>query len=147
MCRIRTDIDESGADLYIDDDDDDSVSELFINRSRRDRFARVTKYSTLDSRTAKGRSFDFTNVESSAGDGPKRSMSVCSLTSVGSSMDSQAWSWADDEDFKNIAQIERIALHNDIRRCSFRSRNGTSNFVMNPLFHDETNGDLNESQK
>lgn len=35
---------------------------------------------------------------------------------------------------KSIGQIEEQALHSDIRRCSFRSRNGTNNFVVNPLF-------------
>lgn len=35
---------------------------------------------------------------------------------------------------KSIGHVEQQALHNDIRRCSFRSRNGTNNFVVNPLF-------------
>lgn len=35
---------------------------------------------------------------------------------------------------KSIGQIEEQALHSDIRRFSFRSRNGTNNFVVNPLF-------------
>lgn len=147
--RIRTDLDVAGphADLYTDDGDDDSVSdlELFSNRNRRGRSARVTKYSTLNSHTAKAQ------LMALNGDGRmtngKRSMSVCSLSSGGSSLDSQAWSLADDDDLKNVALIERFALHNDIRRSSFRSRNGTSNFVMNPLFRDEdyAGGRANES--
>lgn len=35
---------------------------------------------------------------------------------------------------RSIGQIEEQALRGDIRRCSFRSRNGTNNFVVNPLF-------------
>lgn len=35
---------------------------------------------------------------------------------------------------RSIGQIEEQALRSDIRRCSFRSRNGTNNFVVNPLF-------------
>lgn len=150
--RIRTDIDERSssdvADLYIDDDDDDdSVSdlELFSNRSRRDRVARVSKSSTLYARrtnVSRPHPFEAHGYRSSGGrmeDTSQRSMSVCSLSSAGSSS-SQAWSWADDDDFKNVAQIERAALLNDIRRCSFRSRNGTNNFVMNPLFCEEADG-------
>lgn len=40
---------------------------------------------------------------------------------------------------KSIGQIEEQALHSDIRRCSFRSRNGTNNFVVNPLFDENGN--------
>lgn len=70
----------------------------------------------------------------------KRSMSLCSVrayahtgtdtthnTSSNCSLDQLA-------PVKSIGQIEQQALHSDIRRCSFRSRNGTNNFVVNPLF-------------
>lgn len=159
-----------------DGDDDDSVSdlELFTNRNnkREKRFiARVTKTSTAKMRStastfASSSPFLLANYNnnnnrndnisfgSQAGIGHgKRSMSVCSLSSVGSSSldgsgSGQAWSWADDDDFKTVAQIERSALHNDIRRNSFRSRNGTSHFVMNPLYHDDDgDGHNDESHK
>lgn len=35
---------------------------------------------------------------------------------------------------QTIAQLERNALHRDIRRYSFSSRRGTKNFVINPLY-------------
>lgn len=37
-----------------------------------------------------------------------------------------------------VAAFEAQMLHNDLRRNSFRSLNGTSNFVLNPIFDDPT---------
>lgn len=45
-----------------------------------------------------------------------------------------------------INQLERHSLHGNIRRDSFRSRNGTKNFVLNPIFDErfESDGDKPE---
>lgn len=42
-----------------------------------------------------------------------------------------------------INQLERHSLHGNLRRDSFRSRNGTKNFVLNPIFDErfEVQGD------
>lgn len=39
-----------------------------------------------------------------------------------------------------VAQLEADLLHGNLRRDSFRSRSGTNNFVMNPLFNDGESG-------
>lgn len=42
-----------------------------------------------------------------------------------------------------INQLERHSLHGNLKRDSFRSRNGTKNFVLNPIFDErfECEGD------
>lgn len=36
-----------------------------------------------------------------------------------------------------IAQLEESMLHRNLKRDSFRSRNGTNNFVVNPIFNEK----------
>lgn len=42
-----------------------------------------------------------------------------------------------------VNQLERYALHGNVRRDSFRSRSGTKNFVLNPIF-DERDDEEND---
>lgn len=109
-----------------DDADDDSVSDLDIYYNhKRVKHSRVPKYYSLKARTDH-RSLKVNN---------KRSMSLCSLSDdngVPNRKNNNNNNLARPD--VNVAQIEKTALHNDIRRCSFSSRTGTNNFVVNPLF-------------
>lgn len=40
-----------------------------------------------------------------------------------------------------IKQLERHSLHGNLKRDSFRSRNGTKNFVLNPIFDERFEGE------
>lgn len=138
----------SGSDNNVDSD---SVSELEIifNRKQHNRHA-----VTLTRNTKKKKKWP--SVVNTL---PKRSVSVCSIRSYAnkalngsgrstmhSSISTNSMHNGDSNysldrltPFKSIGQIEEEALHSDIRRCSFRSRNGTNNFVVNPLYNDCTN--------
>lgn len=118
-----------------DDADDDSVSDLDIYYNhKRVKHSRVPKYYSLKARTDH-RSLKVNN---------KRSMSLCSLSDDNGVPNPNKNNNNLARPDVNVAQIEKTALHNDIRRCSFSSRTGTNNFVVNPLF-DENIDDLNNN--
>ena len=104
----------------LDNGIDDSVSDFEVYRNHRisKMEEKLDKYYTLEKRSNKSKMMKTMRLTHQPGD--KR------LTdeSIGDSV---------------FAHIEKHALHSDIRRNSFSSRNGTLHFVLNPLF--DRNGD------
>lgn len=123
-----------------DDDDDDSVSDLELyNNHKRDHYNKkssrvIKKSSTLDLCTEKY--FPHLDNNNNNNNLCRRSMSVCSLSSGEHEPSSSTLK------NENVSQFEKFALYNDVRRYSFRCSNGTSHFVINPLFNDNGDGSL-----
>lgn len=107
--------------------------EIFYNRRKYGSSRKPSNYSQLYAKNQ----MNLLNIKSFDSN-MKRSMSLCSIRtymrSANELNDNGNIVSGNQQNESVVAHIERNALHSDIRRNSFSSRNGTRNFVINPLF-------------
>lgn len=71
----------------------------------------------------------------------KRSLSLCSVRTYTRNLATDVMcddNVSDVTDHDDVVQFEHDALHNDFRRFVISNRSGTRNFVINPLFEENT---------